>query len=64
MEQRTWMTDNEDIYWNNAVKRKYCPACGKRPLFDRETGAYILTNFCPHCGTDLRGNQNAEANLR
>ena len=55
--EQTWMTDNEDIYWNEPIKRKYCPACGKRPYFDRETGKYILSNFCPNCGADLRGDK-------
>lgn len=55
MENQTWMIEEEDIYWNNSVKRYYCPACRTRPIFDRETGKFILTNFCGNCGADLRG---------
>lgn len=49
-----WLTDEDDVYWGNSVKKKYCSACGKRPHFDRETGKYILTDFCHNCGADMR----------
>ena len=49
-----WITDEDDVYWGNSVKKKYCSACGKRPHFDRETGKYVLTDFCHNCGADMR----------
>ena len=53
-EKGEWLTDEEDAYWGNSIKRKYCSVCGKRPHFDRETGKYILTDFCHSCGADMR----------
>ena len=50
-----WLTYEDDVYWGNSIKRKYCSACGKKPHFDRETGKYILTDFCHNCGADMRG---------
>ena len=46
---------------NNPYDRTgiWCSACGKDALQDSE-GYYIedcKTDFCPHCGADLRGGQ-------
>lgn len=53
-EKGEWATDKEDAYWGNSLKRKYCTRCKKRPHFDRETRKFILTDFCPNCGADMR----------
>lgn len=53
-EKGEWVTDKEDAYWGNSLKRKYCTRCKKRPPFDRETRKFILTDFCPNCGADMR----------
>ena len=50
-----WETDKEDIEWGNALKRKYCANCKKRPHFDKEERKFILTNYCPNCGAKMRG---------
>ena len=50
-----WAIDKEDLEWGNALKRRYCTNCKKRPLFDNEERVFILTDFCPHCGADMRG---------
>ena len=50
-----WATDEEDIYWGNSLKRKYCTNCGKRPLYDKEKREFILTSYCPHCGAKMDG---------
>lgn len=31
-----------------------CSECRKIPLFDVD-GDYVLSNFCPNCGADMRG---------
>ena len=33
-----------------------CSVCGKSPLV--ECGEYALTNFCPNCGADMRGEEH------
>ena len=48
-----WETDKEDIEWGNALKRKYCSNCKKRPHFDKEERKFILTNYCPNCGAKM-----------
>lgn len=48
-----WETNPDDIYWGNAVKRKYCTACKKEPHFDREKREFILTDYCPNCGAKM-----------
>ena len=57
-EKGEWATDKEDAYWGNSLKRKYCTRCKKRPHFDRETRKFILTDFCPNCGADMRKGEN------
>ena len=50
-----WATNEEDIKWGNALKRKHCSVCQKRPLFDKEKKEFILTKFCPNCGAKMDG---------
>ena len=54
-EQGEWETDKEDIEWGNALKRKHCSKCGKRPHFDKEKREFVLSDFCPHCGAPMKG---------
>lgn len=35
----------------------YCSICGKGAGFNGE-GSLILSDFCPNCGTDMRGDNN------
>ena len=50
-----WETDKEDIEWGNALKRKHCSRCGKRPHFDKEKREFVLSDFCPNCGAPMKG---------
>ena len=50
-----WATDEEDIKWGNALKRKHCSVCQKRPLFDKGEREFVLTKFCPKCGAKMDG---------
>ncbi len=34
-----------------------CSECHKEPLLD-EYGDYVQSDFCPHCGADMRGEQD------
>jgi rubrerythrin len=48
-----WLPENRtiDAFW-------VCSSCG----FPSEAhAANILYNFCPHCGTDMRGDQNDQS---
>lgn len=53
-EQGEWATDTEDIEWGNSLKKKHCTSCGKRPHFDKEKREFILSDFCPHCGAEMK----------
>lgn len=35
-----------------------CCSCHKEPLLD-QYGDYVLSDFCPNCGTDMRGDTDA-----
>ena len=50
-----WETDKEDIEWGNSLKRKHCTNCGKRPHYDKEKKEFILSDYCPNCGTKMNG---------
>ena len=50
-----WLTiKNDDVY----VVR--CSCCGREAiLFPNDTGgAYLMSDYCPWCGADLRGTKN------
>ena len=49
-----WAIDQEDLEWGNALKRRHCTNCKKRPFFDKEERVFVLTDFCPYCGADMR----------
>ena len=58
-EKGEWATEEEVVYrYGSFIKRKYCTGCNESPKFDRETGKYILTKFCPNCGADMRRREN------
>ena len=38
--------------------KHFCSKCGAQAL--NEGYKEHLSNFCPHCGTDMRGEQNVE----
>lgn len=37
-----------------------CPLCGHPALYEEEPDDYyeVQSNFCPHCGVDMRGKEN------
>lgn len=49
-----WATEPDDIEWGNFIKRKFCTYCGKRPHFDKDKFEFVLSDFCPNCGADMR----------
>lgn len=55
-----WAIDKEDLEWGNALKRRYCTNCKKRPHFDKEERVFVLTDFCPNCGADMRVSHREE----
>lgn len=38
--------------------RHACSLCNHYPLVDEDTGETVLSNFCPNCGADMRGDKN------
>lgn len=54
-----WATDEEDLYWGNALKRKHCSNCRKRAHFDKTKREFVLTAFCGHCGAKMDLNQKS-----
>ena len=58
-EKCEWATEEDVVYrYGSFIKRRYCTGCGESPKFNRETGKYILTKFCPNCGADMRKGEN------
>ena len=45
----------DDISDNPSV---HCSVCGKNALFNGWSEKYVLSNFCPNCGADMRGGIN------
>lgn len=54
-----WENDKDDVYWHNHFIHKHCSVCGKEAIYDYAMGRYKLTHFCPNCGADMRGDNNA-----
>lgn len=46
-----WIKDDYGSYI------KICSICGKKPLAT-PNGVPSYSDFCPHCGADMRGDQN------
>lgn len=46
-----WKCDHKIAYFQD---RYVCSECGSEQYFTRDT----ITNFCPHCGADMRGKNN------
>lgn len=45
-----WRIDEDDC---NSFIRRHCSNCGKTPYFDRETGKYMYSLYCPNCGAKM-----------
>lgn len=56
----TWVKDKDDCYWGNSFIRRYCSNCGKSPHFDKETGKYIYSPYCPNCGAKMEDKTNED----
>ena len=49
--------------WELHGKRYYCSECGEEAINlesepDVYSSSYCLTNYCPNCGADMRGEEN------
>lgn len=49
--------DREKGEWITKYEHKMCNKCGHTPPSD-DDHYYILSNFCPNCGADMRGKAN------
>jgi hypothetical protein len=49
-----WIAEKEDVEWENSTVRYRCSHCKRLPHFDKETYKFILSDFCPKCGADMR----------
>ena len=46
----TWRKKHDDIcYWYE------CSVCGNKPLHTNWTISEVLSNYCPYCGTKMKG---------
>lgn len=50
------VTEDDDVY------KRICSCCGREAFFQNDDpdelydgGRYELSDFCPHCGADMRG---------
>ena len=49
-----WIAEKEDVEWGNFTIRYRCSCCKRLPNFDKESYKFILSDFCPKCGADMR----------
>lgn len=51
-----WIAIHDDVF----ADTYRCSECGKQPIIEWD---YVLSNFCPNCGADMREVKNDNANL-
>lgn len=49
-----WKAEKEDVEWGCSTVRYRCSHCGRLPHFDKESFKFLLSDFCPKCGADMR----------
>lgn len=49
-----WVAEKEDVEWGCSTVRYRCSHCGRLPHFDKESFKFLLSEFCPKCGADMR----------
>lgn len=49
-----WVAEKEDVEWGCSTVRYRCSHCGRLPHFDKESFKFLLSDFCPKCGADMR----------
>ena len=56
VERGEWIVTETERAWNNAEipMKQSCDKCGLQRNIETQVG----WNFCPHCGADMRGNEN------
>lgn len=55
-----WVAEKEDVEWGCSTVRYRCSHCGRLPHFDKESFKFLLSDFCPKCGADMRGGEPHE----
>jgi hypothetical protein len=53
-----WVAEKEDVEWGCSTVRYRCSHCGRLPHFDKESYKFMLSDYCPKCGADMRGEQD------
>ena len=48
-----WIADKEDVEWGNDLIRYRCSECKERPYFDKDKYKFVLSPYCPFCGTKM-----------
>lgn len=49
-----WIRNVDSLY--GAIQKPYCSSCGKFAIGNHGFDC-VLTNFCPNCGADMRGDE-------
>ena len=49
-----WVAEKEDVEWGCSAVRYRCSHCGRLPHFDKESYKFLLSDYCPKCGADMR----------
>ena len=49
-----WLPEKEDVEWGCSTVRYRCSHCGRLPHFDKESYKFLLSDYCPKCGADMR----------
>jgi len=49
-----WIDQDQGAFYT-----RECLVCHKEPLLD-EYGDYVCSDFCPHCGADMRGEEHGK----
>lgn len=52
-----WKVEKEDVEWGCSTVRYRCSHCGRLPHFDKESFKFLLSDFCPKCGADMRAEE-------
>ncbi len=48
-----WLEEKSTFAFGNFIRR-YCSKCRKPPCYDKETHKFVLSDYCPNCGAEMK----------